>query len=172
MTGTKSSSRTKTRNEDTRDAESREAVSFDPGVLDDLGPLPDIPARPGYSQRWVRVAIGSEPDARNMATRSRRGWSPRQADTIEPHLRYMAINREEFGNVIGNHDVILMERPTEIQNKVQAHERKKVDDLTAAVKHNIFREHREMGGNRTGFESPRDESQSQVERGRPNIQED
>ena len=160
------------RDQSTRDADSREAFEFDPSVLEDLGPLPNIQPRNGYAQRWVRVMIGKEVDARNMATRARRGWRPRQSDTIDPSFRYMTTNREEFGNVIGVSDCVLMERPIEVQRKVEAHERQKVLDMSKAIKHNLFREHSNLGGNQTGFEAPRDESKSQVLKGSPILMED
>lgn len=156
----------------TREAESRETFEFDPSVLDEFGPLPNIPARPGYAQRWVRVAIGNEADARNISTRYRRGWRPRTSDSVDKSLHHMLVNREGFGNVIGTHDVILMERPLEIQKKIEAHQRKQVRDLEQAVKHNLFREHKDLGGNQTGFNQPRDESEARVVKGAPRIMED
>ena len=167
----KSTKKTSSRDQENRDSDSREASEFDPSVLDDLGPLPDIPARVGYAQRWVRVMIGKENDARNLAMRSRRGWKPRQANTVSTSMQYMTENRAEFGDVIGTHDCILMERPIEIQKKVENHERAKVAEQTRAVKHNLFREHQNLGGVQTGFD-PRDESQSRVIKGAPQVMED
>lgn len=160
------------RDQDTRDSESRAAMEFDPSILEEFGPLPDIKPRPGYTQRWVRVAIGNEADAKNMSRRSRLGWRPRQADSLPDYLQYMFVERKEFGNVIGTHDCILMERPIEIQRKIEAHERKKVRDLERAVKHNLFREHQNLGGSRTGFNQPVVESESRVIKGKAVVMDD
>ena len=160
------------RDQENRESETRQAFEFDPSVLDEFGPLPNIPARQGYAQRWVRVAIGNEADAKNMSTRARRGWLPRQASTVDQNLKYMFVERANFGNVIATHDVILMERPLELHKKIEQHERNKVRDMEKALKHNLFREHREMGGNRTGFNAPIDESTSKVIKGSPRVMED
>jgi hypothetical protein len=148
-------------------------VDFDPLAFEESGPLPEIPARDGYVQRWVRAAIRNESDARNLSTRSRRGWTPRPADTVDKAYQHMFVFNESMGGIIGTHDLVLMERPVEIHRKAEQIEAKKRRDLERAVKSNLFREHKNIGGSSSGFTAPSDESTARVERGRsPQIADD
>lgn len=149
------------------------AIDFDPMAFEESGPLPEIPPRPGYVQRWVRVAIRNESDARNLSTRTRRGWTPRPADTVDKAYQHMFAFNESMGGIIGTHDLVLMERPVEIHRKAEQIEAKKRRDLELAVKSNLFREHNNMGGSSSGFTAPSDEgSSARVELGRPQIADD
>lgn len=160
------------RDQVSRDTETREAMDYDALLLDDSGPLPNIPARPGYAQRWVRVALKNDADARNVSLMSRRGWTPRQADTVEKSYQYMLTQHQGLGGTIGTHDLVLMERPIEIQKRAEQIEREKVRNLEIAIKRNLFREHSNMGGTNAGFTAPTDESRSRVIRGEPRIASD
>lgn len=146
----------KSRVQTNRDAES---IHDAPEILfEESGPLPQIPPRAGYSQRWVRVATKEGDDARNIARMSQRGWRPRNPETVPASLQMFAVKREGLGGVIGTHDCILMERHQDISAKEADHNRGMRRDLERAVKGNIFNE---TNGNVTH------ESKSSIERGRP-----
>jgi len=156
----------------TQESKEHEVVDFDPFVNEDQGPLPEIPARDGYAQRWVRVAIGNQPDLRNISTAERRGWKPRPIDTVHKSLRFMKADLSEFGGVIGTHSCVLMERPKAINDKVAMYERKKVKDLNVAVKNMIGRDYQNMGGSRSGFTAPSADYENRVTRGKLRVQDD
>lgn len=162
--------KSRAQNESARD----QVRDFDISALEmeETGPLPNIPPRPGYVQRWVRVSIRNESDARNLSTRSRRGWLPRAADTVDRAYHHMMSQNETMGGIIGTHDLVLMERPIEIHRRAEQIELKKRRDLELAVKTNLFREHNSIGGSGSGFSAPKDESTAYVERGAPRIADD
>lgn len=160
---------------DSREQEARDATPIhvdDSILLEDSDVLPKIPPRQGYAQRWVRVARGAEADARNLSLRARRGWLPRAAETVSKDLQYMTLQRQGMGGVIGTHDLVLMERPIEIQRRAEALERNKRRELERAVKTNLFNEHNNLGGASSGFSAPSVVHDSRVERGTPRVAED
>jgi len=161
-----------TREQKSMEADNIHEIDFDPLAFEDTGPLPQIPARQGYVQRWVRMAFGNSADARNLSTRTRRGWQPRPADTVDKAYQYMTVNNESMGGIIGTHDLVLMERPMAIHRKAEQIERDKRRNLEMAVKSNLFREHNNIGGSGSGFTAPKDESTAHVERGAPRIADD
>ena len=151
------------RNQESRDATTihDDAISFE-----DSGPLPDIQARPGFTQRWIRIKKGADDDSRNMYNATRKGWAPRAADTVSKSLQFLVVQRAGLGGVIGTHDMVLMERHEEIQKQAARHNKDARRSLEKAVKNNLFSEHKSLGGSNTGFSAPDMESSSSVERGR------
>lgn len=159
-----------TRNQETRDAV---GVHDEPISFEAQGPLPAIGARAGFTQRWIRARKGNEPDAQNLFAATRRGWTPRSPDTVPKSLQFLTVQREGIGGCVGTHDMVLMERPNELNAREAAVKR---DDRRArehAVKNNLFSEFKSMGGNSTGFTAPDVQNQARIERGRaPSIQDD
>jgi len=151
-----------------RDQETRDSIPIhmDSISFEDEGPLPDIPARAGYAQRWVRVKKGRDEDARNIYNSTRKGWLPRAVETVSKALQGLTVQREGFGGVIGSHDMVLMERHEGIDKASADHKKQARRNLTTAVKENLFSEHRSLGGSNTGLGSPGFEDRAQVERGR------
>ena len=151
----------------TRDQQTRDATAdFDESFLfEDPGVLPKIEARPGMAQYWARVRHGNEVDTRNMLKMKQRGWLPRTADSVPKAYQSLTTQDESFGGVIGTHDLVLMERPIALQKRVNAHHRKVTDEREQAVKRNIFRDHKNMGGSGTGFTEPEVEDKHRVEKG-------
>jgi hypothetical protein len=70
------------RDQDTRESDQRVESWVPPDVL----PMPDD--RPGWTHRYIRVAILGEADARNVSLRFREGWEPVQI-TDYPELKVM-----------------------------------------------------------------------------------
>lgn len=143
-----------------------EHISFE-----ETGPLPEITPRPGYVQRWVRVGIKNDADSRNIARSMQLGWSPRSPDTVPVALQALTVQRAGMGGVIGVHDMVLMERREEIEQKSRAHELRKAKDQERAVQNNFYSEHKNLGGNANGI-IPNSRFDAQVERGRPMIKDD
>lgn len=158
------------RNQDARDL--NPIHEENPISFEEEGPLPKIPSREGYAQRWVRVKQGSEADGHNLYRATRKGWKARSPDTIGKHLQFLTVQREGMGGVIGTHELVLMERPAEINQQEFAHKRKKWKSLDAAVKSDLFAEHQKLGGDATGMTAPSFDSQAHVERGRPLVADD
>lgn len=121
--------------------EDREAwiASVDVANLDEPG-LPAIPCREGMDQRWVRALIGGETDVKNLSAKERRGWRARPGDSLAHGFSNLRLSEGSFAGCIGVHDMVLMERPVEIGDKVREIERKKVNELDNAVKAMQFRE--------------------------------
>lgn len=147
--------------QESRDAEGVHDDGVDFG--DDTGPLPNIPARPGYTQRWVRIKKGQESDSRNMYKASRQGWLPRAADTVSKSLQFMMVQREGLGGVIGTYDMVLMERREEISERARLINKKTRDDRMQAIKDNMFSENRRMNPTSPNMEF---DISSRVERGK------
>lgn len=144
-----------------------------PISFEEEGNLPKVPAKEGVVYRWIRVEIRSEDDRRNVYNAMRKGWTPVPADSLPPSLQWLATNREGLGNVVGTHDMVLMERAENIdaqENKLKQQKRK---SHMASVKENMFNAHRDIGGRDSGFTEPVLESASSVEKGSPvRIQQD
>lgn len=178
----------KVQNEDTRDTrdsggdqdddrlsraqETHEARTVRDVDFQATGPLPNIESRPGYVQRWIRVAKGAESDRQNLYSATRRGWTPRSPETLPKSQQWLTVQREGLGGCIGTHDSVLMERSVEINQREAEVKRRERRALEGAVKHNLFSEYKGMGGAATGFTAPADQSQARVERGVPPIQDD
>ncbi|RJQ53484.1 MAG: hypothetical protein C4521_07500 [Actinobacteria bacterium] len=143
-------------------------VNFEP-----TGPLPDIEARPGFAQRWVRTRKGNDADAHNLFAAARRGWAPRSPSSVPKALQWLTVQREGLGGCIGTHDMVLMERPNELNAREADVKRRDRRERERAVKNNLFSEYKGIGGARSGMTAPDVENSSRVERGRaPAIQDD
>lgn len=176
----RASTKSRKQNTNTRTSRTQEEIKhdvahidFDAVTFDDDSILPNIPAREGYEQRWVRVTLGSRTDARNLSTRARGGWTPRPADTVDEAYQFMLVQNDSMGGIIGTHDLVLMERPMALHRKAKQFQRTKVRELEKAVRHNIFREHKKLGGESSGLiTNPKEENTAYVERGVPRVQDD
>lgn len=160
---------------ESREQETREAEGVhdeDLILLDETGPFPKIPDRPGYTRRWIRTAIGNELDTRSLVRAAQRGWSPVAAESVPKAFQWMTVQRHGMGGVIGTATAILMERREEITRKVEAIKRKRVTELTRGVKDNLFNEHRQNFGDERLFTRPNVEDSHSTEVGRRPMVED
>ncbi len=126
---------------------------------DDWAPEPFTsapPPREGMEQRWARCRLGPHDDIKNILKKRQAGWVPRPADTIPPAYQAMVTRFGDQGNVIGNHDSILMERPIFIGERMRAFIRKKGERLHASIAANVQesmpRQHGSKGGSVEEFE--------------------
>ena len=156
---------TKREGRETRDQQIDNEEFDESFLFEDTGALPKIKPRPGMAQYWARIRRGEEVDARNMLRMKRRGWRPRDAGSVPKAYQGLTVQDESLGGIISTHDLVLMERPMSVQKKVQAHLKQVTDDRTKAVRGNIFRDHRNLGGEASGYSRPEREDRATVERG-------
>lgn len=97
--------------EDERQAEQIHEFADEPWV--NPVSLPEIKARPGMVQRWIRVAIRAEADPVNTARKFREGWVPRKVDTVPKNVPVPRIEGGKYAGCIGVEGMILCEMPTE-----------------------------------------------------------
>ena len=152
---------TKSREQESRDGEERGVRDNQweyRGVLDTT----DIPAREGFSQRWVRVSDSTGDDQGNVHRRINQGWRPRQASTVKKTDYVPQINYQG-ADVIGIHGMILMERPTEQHNSEAAYRRRIADNQMQSVTTML----QDVHDPRSGLTRPEfEDSKSQVTTGR------
>lgn len=128
-----------------------------------------IPPRDGMCQRWVRTKILGDDDPNNVGRALNQGYRPRMADTVPKGAFVSTIQHEQYGSVIGMHDMMLMERPEHLDKLAAKRQRVATDSLQKAVDENMFRVH-EPG---QGVTAPRRSLKTQVVRGRqPRAQSD
>jgi len=75
------------------------------------------PARPGFAQRWIRVALRGEADPTNTARRFREGWKPRPADTVPASYQVPTIMHGKWSGAIGVEGMLLCEMPKKLRQK-------------------------------------------------------
>jgi hypothetical protein len=122
----------------------------------------NIPAREGYSQRWVRSTVKGEQDQANLQRKFNQGWRPRLLSTI-PKGQFVAHVDFMGQEVIGIHGSILMEIPTELLNRHKKRVREATNLQSQSVKSNFLnsRDQNERGDARLSFEET-----SRTQRGR------
>lgn len=121
----------------------------------------NIPARPGFVQRWVRTDIKGKEDQSNVFKKFNKGWKPRLLDTV-PKGQFVMNQDFQGQQVIGIHGMILMERPKQIHER----QAKQVKELTSlqmkAVENDMYKVHDPS----SGFGRPEFSNTSKVSRGR------
>lgn len=93
--------------------------------------------RPGMTQRWIRVRLGNEEDARNSMRKFREGWMPRQLDTVPEGYAPPTFSHSRLGNVIGVEDLILCEMPIKKAEQRNAHYRAKRDRMIEGIENDL-----------------------------------
>lgn len=120
-----------TRAFETWDADDIHKVEATPWVR--AASLAAPPPRPGFDQRWVRVANKEEADPTNSARKFREGWRPRLANTVPPKYQPPTISHGRFAGCIGVEGMLLCERPKQLTEKRNAHFRQRTEDITKGV---------------------------------------
>lgn len=128
-----------------------------PALLDTT----NIPARPGFVQRWVRTKVKAEDDQNNVFRKINQGWKARPLDSV-PKGQFVPNVDFNGVNVIGIHGNILMERPEAQHKKHGDYNKQQAQNQMAAVKNNMFNVHKEG----SGLTQPSMNSSSQVSKGR------
>jgi hypothetical protein len=101
--------------------------------------LPEPDKQPGFSYRWIRVAMMNNADPRNLSQKIREGWEPVKVEEqpkfkllVDPNSRYQ-------GNIeIGG--LLLCKTPTEFVQQRNAYYQKQTDAQANAVDNNFMRE--------------------------------
>lgn len=70
--------------------------------------------RPGFAQRWIRVASRGVDDATNTARKFREGWRPRLAETVPGGFQLPTISHGHWAGCIGVEGMILCEMPLKL----------------------------------------------------------
>lgn len=109
----------------------------------------NIPAREGYTQRWMRTHIRGEIDYQNIRDKINQGWRPRMADTIQKTFGLPIIDFEGQ-SVIGVRGSILVERPIELH----ARHKKKIQEMTDLQLRSVYGLMNETPVNRHGDPRP------------------
>lgn len=111
-------------------------------VDSDFGPFPNIPARDGFVQRWIRVEKDDgSTDGRNISRQSNEYWRRRDPDTIPTSVLAPTGYTDGLGETIQASGYVLMERPMEIHDA----KKRRVEDRTKAqsdsVEQSLFKTH-------------------------------
>src|SRR6266581_434981 len=109
-----------------------EKGSWSPGVS-----LEAPPSRPGYRQKWVRVAVYGRDDVQNVARKFREGWLPRQAETSPKSFSVPTISSGRFAGAIGVEGMILCEMPEKQAAKRNAFWHRKAEMMAQDIEKNI-----------------------------------
>jgi len=91
------------------------------------------PPRPGFAQRWIRVAVMGTEDPTNASRKFREGWKPRRAETVPPSYAVPTISHGKWAGAVGVEGSVLCEMPKKLKAKRDAVYRKKTDDVTDAI---------------------------------------
>jgi hypothetical protein len=98
----------KSRAAGSRDFEVRAVTQWAPPSL-----LPDPNPEPGYTFRWVRVSTLNAPDAGNMSSKLREGWTVVKA-VDHPEVQLMSDPNGRFPDGIEVGGLVLCKTPTEL----------------------------------------------------------
>lgn len=103
---------------ETRDADERPGVGHNDPPSDYVWRRPTSldapPARAGYAQRWIRMAMRAEKDTINWSNKYREGWQPRDPATLPQEYRYLKGAAEGLGGAIVVGGLVLCEIPERI----------------------------------------------------------
>ena len=95
------------------------------------------PARDGYTQRWIRVKMLNEDDAKNTIKMFRQGWLPRPLETVPEGYLPPTIQHAKLGGVIGVDDLILCEMPIKKAQQRNAYYRARMDRMVEGIENDI-----------------------------------
>lgn len=115
------------------------------------------PPRPGYVQRWIRAEQNGSPDTKNVSSKHREGWRPRDPATVPAGYFPPTLGHGSFEGYIGVEGMVLCEMPVKVHQQRQRYYRGKVSNQEQAISQDLFKQ---TGGQvQTG-------SKSRVTRGR------
>ena len=98
------------------------------------------PARPGFVQRWVRVATFGVEDPSNTMRKFREGWKPRPADSLPTDFPLPTISHGQWSGCIGIEGMILCEMPKVLVDKRNAYYNGKAKAVEDAIESELQRE--------------------------------
>lgn len=89
--------------------------------------------RPGFVQRWIRVAMHGQDDPTNVARKFREGWRPRPSSSLPPSYHAPTISHGKWAGCIGVEGSVLCEMPYKIRDKRNAYYQAKTQMVTDAI---------------------------------------
>ena len=128
--------------------------------------LPFIQPRAGMVQRWIRTKVNGSDDDSNIYKKGNQGWEPRKYSTVPEGQRLPKV-KFEGAEIIGMHNMVLMERSEELHQRYHDMRRSDILRQEQAIANDVMKFRGEETGQRqSGINS-------QVHTGRqPNIASD
>jgi hypothetical protein len=125
------------------------------------------PARPGYVQRWIRMAFrdGSN-DTINVQGKSRSGWAPRDPSTVPEGELFYALSTKSSadGGLIRVGNLVLHECPVDLIRRQRAFNKQRTRQQEESVSMETEKASRE--GVRAGYDPIVRDERAQVTTGR------
>ncbi len=100
------------------------------------------PARPGFTQRWIRVGSMGRDDPTNTARKFREGWKPRPAESVPAGFHMPTISHGNWAGCIGVEGMLLCEMPDKMAQKRRQHYKDKTDMVTGAIEEELQKQSR------------------------------
>lgn len=97
------------------------------------------PPRDGYTQRWIRIRLGNNEDAKNSVRKFREGWLPRSAESVPMGYAPPTIQHAKLGDVIGVEDLILCEMPIKKAQQRNAYYRNRIDRMVEGIENDLHK---------------------------------
>lgn len=126
--------------QETRDAEVIHEQYSDDWEPASMLSTKDIPARPGYVQRWVRTSLKGVDDQSNVFAKIAQRWQPRPASSVEKG-KFIPTVRFQDADIIGFNGMILMERPEELNRRHAEFNKQQALNLVKAEESNLYKVH-------------------------------
>jgi hypothetical protein len=101
--------------------------------------LPEPNKEPGYTYRWIRVALLGQADARNVSSKQREGWEPVLASE-QPHLQMLVDPNSRFKDNIEVAGLLLCKMPDEMVEQRREYFAAQTKAQTDSVDNNFMRE--------------------------------
>jgi hypothetical protein len=101
--------------------------------------LPSPNDRPGWTHRWVRLAVLGKADPSNISSKLREGYEPCKAQEY-PELMMHAVSEGQFKGGIQNGDLLLCRIPSEFLAQRAAYYDKQNQAQMESVDNNFLRE--------------------------------
>jgi|TARA_B110000285_G_C15071038_1_gene587961 hypothetical protein len=101
--------------------------------------LPEPNQEPGYTYRWVRVAMLGQQDPRNVSSKTREGWEPVPASE-QSHLQMLVDPNSRFKDNIEVAGLLLCKMPNEMVEQRREYFAKQNQSQMDSVDNNFMRE--------------------------------
>jgi hypothetical protein len=98
------------------------------------------PPRPGYVQRWIRAEQAGTPDTKNVSSKYREGWRPRDPSTVPDGYFPPTLGHGSFEGFIGVEGMVLCEMPVKLHKQRAQYYRDRVAKQEEAVSQDLFKE--------------------------------
>lgn len=91
------------------------------------------PSRPGFKQRWIRVEVRGQFDAKNVMRKLREGWQPRRPETVPGGFAAPTLAHSHLGSCIMVEGMVLMEMPAARDAQRNAYYASKLERQNEAI---------------------------------------